>query len=57
MLKNLAYYDRDATSAKFKAITRKLPALLLDVFGATREHWWINEGYQNIIDQKWPECL
>jgi hypothetical protein len=28
-------------------ISRQLPASLLDVSGATREHWWINQVYQN----------
>jgi hypothetical protein len=37
-LKNLAYYDRNTTSAEFKVISRQLPALLLDVSGATKGH-------------------
>jgi hypothetical protein len=38
---------RDAMSAKFKAISQQLPASLLDVSGATREHWWMNQRYKN----------
>jgi hypothetical protein len=40
MLRNVeipAEYDRDITSAKFKDISRKLPASLLRVSAATRE--------------------
>jgi hypothetical protein len=47
MLKIPAEYNRDATSARFKEISRQLPASLLDVYAATREHWW--------LDQEWIE--
>jgi hypothetical protein len=61
MLKNLASYDRDATSAKFKDISHQLPASLLDVLGATRERWWMNRvlelRWERTVDQKWPQCL
>jgi hypothetical protein len=43
MLKNFSYYDRNTTSAKFKDISPKFHASLLDVSGKTREHWWINQ--------------
>jgi hypothetical protein len=43
MLKILAEYDRDITSAKFKDISRKLPASLPDISAATRELWWMNQ--------------
>jgi hypothetical protein len=36
MLKNPAEYDRDTSSAKFKNISRQLPALLLGVSAATK---------------------
>jgi hypothetical protein len=36
MLKNPAEYDRDTSSAKFKDISRQLPAMLLYVSVATR---------------------
>jgi hypothetical protein len=32
-------------AAKFNDISCQLPASLLDVSGATREHWWMNEKY------------
>jgi hypothetical protein len=32
-------------SAKFKDFSRKLPASLLDVYGAAREDWQMNQGY------------
>jgi hypothetical protein len=35
-------HDRVITSAKFKVTSQHLPALLLDISGATREHWWMN---------------
>jgi hypothetical protein len=34
-------------SAKFKEISCHLLASLLDVSGATKEHWWMNQGYYN----------
>jgi hypothetical protein len=34
-------------SIKFKDISHQLPASLLDVSGATREHWWVTQGYKN----------
>jgi hypothetical protein len=38
---------RDATSAKFKDLSRQLRTSLLDVSNATTEHWWMNKRYQN----------
>jgi hypothetical protein len=46
MLKNLTQYDKSATTAKFKDISCQLSASLLDVFGVTREHLWMNQGYK-----------
>jgi hypothetical protein len=34
-------------SAKFKDISHQLSATLLDVSGATRERWSMNQEYQN----------
>jgi hypothetical protein len=36
-------------SAKFKDISHHLLASLLDVSDTTREHWWMNQGYQNSV--------
>jgi hypothetical protein len=47
MEKKTQYYDGNATSAKFKDISHQHLASRLDVSGATREHWWMNQGYQN----------
>jgi hypothetical protein len=53
MLKNPAEYDRDTSSAKFKEISRQLPASLLDVSVTTTELWWmIQEWLGRIIDKK-----
>jgi hypothetical protein len=38
MLKICAEYDIGTTLAKFKDISHQLPALLLDISGAAREH-------------------
>jgi hypothetical protein len=34
--------------SKIQDISRHLLAPLLDVLGAAREHWWMNQGYKNL---------
>jgi hypothetical protein len=43
MLKIPAEYERDTLSAKFKDISRQLPALLLGFSTEIRELWWMNQ--------------
>jgi hypothetical protein len=33
---------------KIQDMSRHLLAPLLDVLGAAREHWWMNQGYNNL---------
>jgi hypothetical protein len=37
-------------SAKFKDISYHLVASLLDISGAAREYWWMNQGMHNISE-------
>jgi hypothetical protein len=43
LLKIPAKYDRNASSAKFKDVSRQLSSSLLGVSAATRELWWMKE--------------
>jgi hypothetical protein len=43
MLKIPAEYERDTTLAKFKDISRQLPASLLYISAAIKELWWMTQ--------------
>jgi hypothetical protein len=49
-VKNLAQYERDTASAKFKDVSRQIPASLLDVCAVTRECWWMHQDW---LELRW----